>query len=104
MCKSEPETEISYFRVDGFIDWVPREADGTRQIIFLACGTCKHKVVDEGYGLYCETCQDNVNEGIPTYCFSARMSDYSGSEYIQFMGEIAETVIGMPAEDLYSII
>jgi hypothetical protein len=32
------------------------------------------------------------------------MSDYSGSVYLTFIAEIAETVIGMPAQDMYNII
>jgi hypothetical protein len=55
ICENDQESDntVHYFRIDGFIDWVPREADGSRQLIFLACDECKGKLVDEGHGFYC---------------------------------------------------
>ena len=58
-----------------------------RQMYYLACPSCKKKVVDDTTGYNCEKCQKVFDSAVPTYNFSLKISDYSSSIAVQELGE-----------------
>ena len=54
---------------------------------YLACPSCKKKVVDDSNGYHCERCNKQYDEAVPTYNYSIKISDYSGTIQMQVLGE-----------------
>lgn len=72
--------------------FVPEGTD--RQMFYLACEVCKKKVLECSTGakkIYeCESCNRQYENCVPTYNFSIRISDCSGTAMLSCFGEIGE--------------
>ena len=63
-------------------------------MFYLACPDCRRKVIDDGTGYRCESCDKSFNDCQPTYMLSAKISDFSSSIYISFCRELGDTIMG----------
>ena len=70
-----------------------------RQMFYLACEQCKKKVLPSGAGYDCENCNRRYDDAVPTYNFSFRVSDCSGSLMLSCFGEMGETILGISARE-----
>ena len=64
------------------------------KMMYNACPDCRKKVLDEPAGYRCENCNKTHSRMIPTYMLSAKISDLSGSMYIQFARELGDVIMG----------
>lgn len=70
------------------------------KMIYKSCPVCRKKIRDEPAGYFCEQCDKIYPTMIPTYMFTAKISDLSGSIYVQFLTELGEPLMnGMPAKE-----
>jgi len=90
-----------YFKISGALTWF--SGDETRQYYYLACSSCKKKVVEEANGYRCENCQKSFSEAVPTFNFSFRFSDFSGNLFLNCLGETGDQILDMPAANFYQI-
>ena len=76
-----------------------------RKMFYMACETCKKKVYpsDMGHGYRCESCNRQFENANPTYNFSVKISDCSGSIALSCFGEIGETILGINARKFFEI-
>lgn len=66
---------------------------------YISCPDCRRKVIDEGHGFRCENCNKTQPTMIPTYMLTAKVSDVSGSLFIQFPRELGDPIMnGMTAD------
>lgn len=86
-----------YLRVQGYVMHISDQMD--RQHYYLSCVTCKKKVIQESAGYHCENCQKTYGDANPQYNFSAKIGDYSDAIYISFLGEVADSLLGMTAKE-----
>lgn len=87
-----------YCNINCDLSWVFVPENTDRQMFYMACESCKKKVIQVDRGNYqCETCQRFYESAVPTYNFSIRVSDCSGSLMLGCFGEIGETILGMNA-------
>ncbi len=70
-------------------------------MFYLACPTCKKKVSDDGQGYRCENCARVYEDAVPTYNFSYKISDCSGSMTLQSLAESGDVVLGMNCKAFY---
>ena len=86
-----------YCNLNCDLSWVfvPENAD--RQMFYLACEVCKKKVIQTGTNYHCESCSRSFENMVPTYNFSIRVSDCSGTLMVSCFGEIGETILGINA-------
>ena len=70
-------------------------------IFYEACPECKKKVIPDTFGTWqCEKCNKTMQFSKPTYNFRMRVSDCSGSQMINILGErCGDPIVGMSAED-----
>ena len=73
-----------------------------RHMFYLACPTCKKKVMNENDGFSCEKCQKVYSDAVPTYNFTAKISDLSDTISVQCMGEVGQAFMGIPATQFYN--
>lgn len=59
--------------------------------------------MEESAGYNCMNCNKTYEDCNPTYNFSAKLQDFTGEAFVQFMGEIGETVLTLPATDFLNI-
>lgn len=86
-----------YCNLNCDLSWVFVPEGSDRQMFYMACESCKKKVM-ESMGRYtCESCGKASETATPTYNFSVRVSDCSGSIILSCFGEIGETILGMNA-------
>ena len=64
---------------------------------------CKKKVVQEDYGYRCENCQRTYNQCKPTYTVTCQISDSTSSMYVKILGEEADKLIGISAQQLMDL-
>ena len=69
----------------------------------MACPDCKKKVVEEHNGYRCESCAKLHQKANPTYNFSARISDYSGTAIASFLGDIGDEIMGISASEFKTL-
>ena len=69
------------------------------KMMYDACPDCRKKVQDEPAGYRCENCNKTHSTMVPTYMMNAKISDLSGSIYIQFPRELGDSIIGMSAKE-----
>lgn len=70
------------------------------KMIYNSCPVCRKKVQDEPAGYRCEQCDKIHSTMIATYMLTAKISDLSGSIYVQFPRELGEPIMnGMPAKE-----
>lgn len=91
-----------YYKVQGFANFVSAEAP--EKLFYNACSECKRKLYEQTEGWKCENCNKFYTEPVPTYMFSAKIQDFSGDCYLQFMREQGENFLGMSATDLKNLI
>ena len=72
-------------------------------MFYLACPSCKKKVTDDGKGYRCESCDKSYEDAVPTYNFSFKVQDCSGSMILGCLGEAGENILKMKANDFYTI-
>ena len=72
-------------------------------MFYLACPSCKKKVIEDTQGYHCERCQKYFNEAVPTYNFAFKVQDCTGSTLVQCLGESGEAILGMKATDFHAI-
>ena len=74
-------------------------------MFYLACEQCKKKVVVDisGRGYSCESCGRVYQNAVPTYNFSVRISDCSGTIMLSVFGEIGETLLGLNAREFFAL-
>ncbi len=63
-------------------------------MMYNACPDCRKKVQDEPAGYRCENCNKIHTNMVPTYMLTAKISDLSGSIYIQFPRELGDYIMG----------
>jgi replication factor A1 len=90
-----------YFKVSGSLTWF--SGDETRPFYYLACQSCKKKVIEEANGYRCENCQKSYSEAVPTFNFSFRFSDFTSNLYLSCLGETGDAIIGIPAANFYQM-
>ena len=69
------------------------------KMMYDACPVCRKKVQDEAAGYKCESCSKIYGTMVPTYMLAAKISDLSGSIYIQFPRELGDAIMGVSAGD-----
>lgn len=74
-------------------------------MFYLACKVCKKKVFKDksGVGYNCESCMRMSEDCMPTYNFSIRVSDCSGTIMLGCFGEVGETVLGINAREFFQM-
>lgn len=87
--------KAQWYKVSGYCTFFNH--DDARPMYYLACSVCKKKVSDEPGGYRCEKCQKSFGEAVPTYSFAFMFSDYSGKVSVQCLGEVGESITGVPA-------
>jgi len=70
---------------------------GDRQMFYMACEQCKKKVMQVETGFHCENCMRTFASAVPTYNFSVRVSDCSGTIIVSCFGDIGDKILGMSA-------
>lgn len=93
-----------YCNLNCDLSWVFVPEGSDRQMFYQACEVCKKKVMDNGQNQYfCESCQRAFDKCVPTYNFSIRISDCSGSVLLSCFGEIGETILGINANEFFAM-
>ena len=71
----------------------------TDRIYYLACpnDNCRKKVHEDNGRYRCDNCNTYIDKPNATYFFTAKISDFSESLYVNFVREQGEAIIGMPA-------
>jgi len=88
-------SKSGWFKVDGYCTFFNN--DDSKPMYYLACKTCKKKVLDEPSGYRCENCGKSYNEAVPTYNFAFMFSDYTGKVTVQCLGEVGDSILGCTA-------
>ena len=92
-----------YCNLNCDLSWVFVPESSERQMFYLACESCKKKVMHNGTTYDCESCARTYENCVPTYNFSIRVSDCSGTLMVSCFGEIGETILGITAREFYKI-
>ena len=72
-------------------------------MFYLACPSCRKKVIDDGYGYRCENCDKTHDDAAPIYNFSMKIQDSSGAQTVSCLGEVGESILGMKCTDFYTV-
>lgn len=92
-----------YCNLNCDLSWIFVPESTERQMFYLACEVCKKKVIPTGANYHCESCSRSFENAVPTYNFSIRVSDCSGTLMVSCFGEIGETILGINAKSFYAI-
>ena len=94
-----------YCNLNGDLSWVFVPESPDRKMFYQACEVCKKKVIadDTGKGFNCESCMRSYENCVPTYNFTIRVSDCSGSLMLSCFGEIGETILGINAREFFAM-
>ena len=97
--------KAAYFTVNCFVSWVFVPTDlSERQMYYNACVSCKKKVIEESPGQYhCESCGRMYDTCNPTYNFSIKISDFTGTVPVSIFGADGSAFTGMPADEFSKI-
>lgn len=90
----EKDSKGKFFQVDGSIEATNFEKGFT----YLGCKKCKKKL----NGTSCETCKAEM-ESIPYYMFSIMITDGTDSIWVSVFGEVGDTLLGKPANELIDL-
>ena len=85
------------------LSWVFTDETLERKLFYIACPSCKKKVSDESGGYYCLNCQKSYENATPTYNFTIKISDPSGTLTCNILGDVGDSILGMPCKELYEI-
>lgn len=84
-CASENEDVLggqraAFYTITGFVSSILHGEEGNpKPLFYLACPSCKKKVLDEHNGYKCERCDKIFQDAVPTYNFAVRISDFTDS-------------------------
>ena len=93
-----------YCNLNCDLSWVFVPEGTDRQMFYNACEVCKKKVIQNYSNEYfCESCQRAFANCVPTYNFTIRVSDCSGSAMLSCFGEIGETILGINAREFFAM-
>mmetsp|Transcript_6577 Transcript_6577/g.4733 ORF Transcript_6577/g.4733 Transcript_6577/m.4733 type:complete len:210 (-) Transcript_6577:142-771(-) len=86
-----------FFFINGYISRIKNDD----KVFYPACmgNNCKRKVIKETEGWRCETDNKIYASYVPTYMFSARISDSTESFWVSFAREHGNAIMGMTAEE-----
>lgn len=88
--------QFHFFFLNGYISRIKNDD----RIYYPACKTdnCRKKVVEDHNGFRCENCGKTNSDFNPTYMFSAMISDFTESIYVNFARDQGTSLMGMSAE------
>ena len=69
---------------------------------YKACPECKKKVVEDGYGYKCESCNKNIDEPNLTYTLSLCFKDGTDQVWVDLFGALGEKLLNKTAKE-YSV-
>lgn len=94
-----------YCNLNCDLSWVFVPESSDRQMFYKACEVCKKKVIEDssGVGYNCESCMRSFENCVPTFNFSIKVSDCSGSLMLSCFGEIGETILGINAKEFFAM-
>jgi Replication factor-A C terminal domain len=96
--------KATFYNVKGFIFSIPHgEEDNPKPLFYLACPSCKKKVVDDYNAYKCERCDKAFDQAVPTYHFAVVISDFTDSQLLNVFGDAGDAIIGMPASEFFKI-
>ena len=84
-CADENEDVMSgqkagFYTITGFVSSIlHREEGNPKPLFYLACPSCKKKVINDFNSYKCERCDKAYQEAVPTYNFAVRISDFTDS-------------------------
>ena len=92
----------AFFVIKGFVGVIfCGDENNAKPLFYMACPSCKKKVIDEGDKFNCERCNQTFDNATPTYNFSVKISDFTDSHIFNLLGEAGDAIIGIPAQELY---
>lgn len=88
--------QFHFFFLNGYISRIKNDD----RIYYPACKTetCRKKVIEDHNGFRCENCGKTTADFNPTYMFSACISDFTDSIYVNFARDQGTSLMGMSAE------
>lgn len=90
---------VKYYKFAAECQRIIYESD--RMLYYASCPDCRKKVNPEGEeGFRCENCNRVFSDCKYLYNFTARVGDFSNSFYVQFLGDIGDQLLGIPAKQL----
>jgi len=92
-----------YANVNCDLSWIFVPENPDRHMYYLACERCKKKVMEDPAGYSCESCSQVFEKAVPTYNFTVRISDCSGSLTMSCFGEIGETILGINCQQFFAM-
>lgn len=93
--KSQPPSK--FFKISGYVSTIITDD----KMVYQSCPDCRRKVVDDMAGFRCENCNKVHTSSVPTYMLTAKLSDVSGSLFIQFPRDLGDSIMnGMSAKQL----
>jgi replication factor A1 len=69
---------------------------------YYGCPDCKKKVLEENVGYRCENCNKVHGNANLNYTYTAKVSDFTGSIFVSFVGEIGESILEMNSSEFKS--
>ena len=70
----------------------------TGKTFYLACPSCKKKVIDEENG-QCNNCSKSYEEACPKYFSTILICDSFDSLWVSAYDDVASVIMGIPASD-----
>lgn len=95
--------KAGYYNVNCYLSWIFFDEALQRMMFYLACPTCKRKVMDNNGAYRCENCQMNYENVVPTYNFSMKISDVSGTITCNLLGETGDSIMGINCKEFFDI-
>ena len=92
-----------YANINCDLSWVYVPESTDKQMFYLACEQCKKKVMPDGDSYSCEACSRSYSNAVPTYNFSVRISDCSGSLSLSVFGEQGQGLLGISAKEFFAM-
>lgn len=92
-----------YANVNCDLTWVFVPEDSDRQMFYLACEQCKKKVMQDPAGYHCENCHKLYKDAVPTFNFTVRISDCSGTLTLSCFGDIGQSILGITAKEFFAM-
>ena len=88
--------QFHYFFLNGYVSKIKNDD----RIYYPACKTenCRKKVIEDAGGFRCENCGKSNTNFNPSYMFSACISDFTESIYVNFARDQGTSLMGMSAE------
>jgi hypothetical protein len=92
---NKQQNPVKFFKLSGYVSHIITDD----KMFYLSCPDCRRKVIEDVTGYRCENCNKTQSRMIPTYMLTAKLSDVSGSLFIQFPRELGDPIMnGMTAD------